>query len=67
MIQIRDDKDRLILAIDENGKIAISRFSDMSDQYKDYLKNIYSELTGINENKVTQFLNFEESESILCS
>lgn len=67
MMKVYDDKKRLILAIDETGKIAISRFSDMTDYYKFYLRDVYSDLTGIDKNKVIQFLDFKEDKSILCS
>ena len=66
-MQVYDDQNRLILAVNEDGKIAISRFVDMKDCYKNYIIDLYSNLTGVDKNKVEKFLGFKEGQSILCS
>lgn len=68
--QIKDDKDRVIISIGNNGKIAIARYLDLCDDIKDYIIDFYRETTSANEKdiqKLRKFLNFETKEVSFCS
>ena len=58
--EVRDEQDRVIIIANDKGKIAISRFPDLSDEYKEYIIGIYVESTGEDSDKVRKFLNYED-------
>ena len=62
-----DDKGRTILAIGDNGRLAIARYPDLSKEYKDYVVDCFRQLTDGDWQKLERFLNFEEDDSEFCS
>ena len=40
--EVADDKDRVIISANDNGKIAIARFPDLSEEYKEYIIKTYT-------------------------
>jgi len=69
VVEIIDDKDRVILTIGDNGKLLVGRFPDMTEQYKNYLIEVYSETVKCTEDDIKDlisFLNFEDDEDEFC-
>jgi len=64
---VRDEKNRVILSIGEKGKVAASRYPDLTESCKDYIVDVYKELTNENLDEIRRFLNYEEEEDLFCS
>ena len=64
-MKIFDEKNREIFEI-KAGKIIIFRYNDLSDEYKDFIATLYSEMTGENPSKSKDFLNFRSEENQFC-
>ena len=64
-MKIIDEKGREIFEI-KAGKILISRYNDLSDEYKDFIAMLYSEMTGENPSKTRDFLDFKNEENQFC-
>jgi len=64
---ITDNKDRVIIKVNNKGKVAISRYVDMSDKYKEYIAQYYEDITGENSKGIIAFLNYQEHNNIFCS
>ena len=48
---IKDDKDRDIIIIRNNGQMVIARFPDMQQSIKDYIISLYKDSTDEDETK----------------
>lgn len=59
---VKDNKDRIILSVDEEGRMAASRFPDMEEEYKDYLVEMCKELTDDDPKEFRKFLDFEDDD-----
>jgi len=67
--EFTDDKDRVIFKIGDNGRIAIGRFPDLSEWYKNYIVDTYKETVDCTDEDVEaliRFLNFEDDEEEFC-
>ena len=64
--EIRDDKDRVIIKVDEKGKIAAARYPDLSEEFKQYIVETYAELTNEDPEKLKRFLDYEEEDDEFC-
>ena len=64
-VVIRDHKDRVIISIDK-GKVAVARFQDLSEEFKAYAVEVYSQLTDEDPVKLQQFLDYKEEEDEFC-
>lgn len=61
-----DHKKRVILQIDENGKVLFGRHKDMSNQDKKLLIEICEDMVSdIDKDELVKFLNFEKED--FCS
>lgn len=63
----KDDKGRPIIKINDLGELVVGRYVDMTDECKDYISTLYSELTGTDVKKIRTFLNYESDEGEFCS
>ena len=63
---IRDNKGRTLLEV-KGGRCLVSRFTDMSKSTKDFIIEIFTDLTGNSDVKVRKFLDFESEEQEFCS
>ena len=66
-VTITDDKDRTILVIGDNGKIAVARYPDLKPEYKKYAVKFFREATSGDWQKLERFLDFKEDDSEFCS
>jgi len=64
---ITDKKGRVVLRMNKKGKLALSRFPDLTDKEIKYLAKIYNELSGKDIKEVEEFLKFKEEETQFCS
>lgn len=64
---ITDNKDRVIIKVNDKGNVAISRYIDMNDRYKKYITQYYEDITGENSKGIIAFLNYQEHNDIYCS
>jgi len=70
MYSIEDDKKRTVIALSEEGEIAIARFPDMSDKLKDLIVEFYKTAAVREEldvERLQQFLNYETNNHEFCS
>ena len=59
---VKDNRNRILMR--NNGdKVAVARFPDLDETLKDYLAQLYVDLTGNEISKVEQFLNYENEEN----
>jgi len=63
----KDEKGRPIIKINDNGELVVGRYVDMTPTCKDYVASVYSELTGTDNKKIMDFLNYESDEGEFCS
>lgn len=64
---VKDNKNREIIKIDDNGTILIGRYVDMAEDCKKFICEIYCDLTQTDPKIVMDFLNFESDEGEFCS
>lgn len=64
---IKDDKSREVIRINDKGQICIARFPDMSDSFKEYLMDLYMEVTDEDPQKLRDFLDYKTEENEFCS
>lgn len=64
--KMKDKNGKTILKI-KNGKILIARFTDMGEEMKDNVSDIYVELTGNDKQDIKSFLNYDEEKFEFCS
>jgi hypothetical protein len=64
---LTDEKDRVIASVSDEGKIAVSRQPDMTQEMKEYIVDVFSDLTGQDPQEIMAFLNYEEEEELFCS
>lgn len=65
-IIIRDEKGRDVIKINEKGRIAIARFPDMSKETKDYIIELYGEVTNEDPSKLMEFLEYKCENNEFC-
>lgn len=63
---IKDEKGRDIIKINDKGRIAIARFTDLSDNTKDYILKLYEEVTSEDPAKLKDFLDYKSEENEFC-
>ena len=66
-MNIVDKKGRDIIVFNKKGDPAIARFPDLDEAEKEYMVEVYVELTGEDPDKVMKFLNYESDENEFCS
>lgn len=66
-MKIKDEKGRTVIAVNKKGKIAIARFPDLSDEFKDYLVKTAVVVTDIDPQKLRDFLDFKTDQNEFCS
>lgn len=63
---VKDDKGRVVVR-ERGSKVAIARFPDMDRKTKEYVANVYADLTREDAQKAMKFLNYESDENEFCS
>jgi hypothetical protein len=67
-VEIKDKKGRTLLHMNRKGKLALSRFTDLSETE---ISNLVEFYCGLDEEaspyKIEQFLRFEEDDEKFCS
>jgi hypothetical protein len=66
MILIKDDKDRVLLKVNEHGQVVIGRYEDLSEELQVQVIDIFVELTGKDRNKAKAFLEYKDDEDAFC-
>jgi len=67
---VKDNKGRVLFILNENGRMAIARYKDMDENFKQYIVNYYRDMTSEPQEKIDsliKFLNFEEDADEFCS
>ena len=66
--EVKDKKGRILLHISKKGKLALSRFPDLSEKEINGLIEIYHDLDpSSNPKDIESFLRFEENNEKFCS
>ena len=63
---IKDEKGREIININNNGKIAVARFPDMSDAVKEYIIDLYKDMTNEDIELIKDFLEYKAEDNQFC-
>jgi len=66
---IKDNQDRTIITIGDNGKIVVGRFPDLSEEYKDYIVRVYVDTVECSDKDIEElidFLDFKEEDDEFC-
>jgi len=67
-VEIKDKKGRVVLHMNKRGKLALSRYADLSKVENDKLADLYCELDSeATRQEIEDFLNFEEQKEKFCS
>jgi len=69
-LDVKDSKKRTIISINDNGRIVIGRYTDLTAKEKNYIAEIYNELTGEDIGIINCFLNYDGKglgENLFCS
>lgn len=64
--EIKDKKGRTLMHINAQGKVALTRFKDLSDEEIDKIAEIYHAVTQNDIEEAKKFLRFEGDEKF-CS
>lgn len=64
---VKDEKGRILISVNDKGRIAISRYVEMDVATKDYVAETYSNLSGEDMDDVMAFLNFEVDTDLFCA
>lgn len=64
---IEDENGKVVMEINNKGHIAISRSPNMTKDFKDYLVEVYSEITGEDPREIRDFLDYKNEENEFCS
>jgi hypothetical protein len=67
---VKDNKGRVLLVLSDNGRLAVARYEDMDEAFKQYIINYYKDMTIEPQEKIdklVRFLNFEEDTDEFCS
>lgn len=64
---LTDENDRVVASVSDEGKIAVSRHPDMTQEMKECIVDVFSDLTGQEPSEIMAFLNYEEGEELFCS
>ena len=64
---VKDKKGRPIIKVDGNGNILVGRYVDMEEICKEFVCEVYCDLTGGDPVKIMSFLNYESNEGEFCS
>jgi len=64
---IRDGKGREMIRIGDNGRIAIARYPDYTEEAKQYILSIYKDTTNGDIVKLRDFLDFKTEENEFCN
>jgi hypothetical protein len=66
--EIKDRKNRILLHMNRKGKLALSRFPDLTEEEISGIAKIYCELDeSANAKDIEKFLRFEEENEKFCS
>lgn len=65
--RVIDSRGRPMISVNDNGRIAITRYPDMNDNCKNYIVKTYTELTDEKEGAVRDFLDYKKEEFQFCS
>ena len=66
-ITYHDKKDRVVMSINKSGRVVIGRYHDMENEIKEYLMEVFEELTKQSQEKTKRFLDFEDEEDVFCT
>jgi len=64
---VKDIKDRVIISVSDDGQIATARYEDLSEECKDFIIDVYKDLTDEDPVKLRDFLDFKEHGDSFCS
>jgi len=66
--EVKDKKGRVLLHISRKGKLALSRFPDLTEEEVSNLVELYCELDeGSDPVEIEKYLRFEEDDEKFCS
>jgi len=66
--EVKDQKGRVLIHMSKKGKLALSRFPDLTNKEVNGLSQLYCQLdSSANPIEIEKFLRFEEEEEKFCS
>jgi hypothetical protein len=66
--EVKDSKGRILLHMNRKGKLALSRFPDLTEEEVSGLVKLYCELDAkASAESIEKFLRFEEEDENFCS
>ena len=64
--EIKDSKGRVLIYCNKKGKLALTRYPDLTQEEIDGMVEVYHELSGDSKEEINNFLTFQ-SEEKFCS
>jgi hypothetical protein len=65
-IKIVDAEGRVLIQMNEKGRLVIGRYTDLHPEVKKYAVDLFVELTGKDRDKIQKFMDFDEDDDTLC-
>ena len=65
--ELKDKKGRILVHMNRKGKLALSRFPDLSEEEITKLTEFYHKMSGDNPVDIRKFLKFEDEDEKFCS
>jgi hypothetical protein len=66
-LEVVDNKGRIILKVNDKGEMATARYVDLEQGYKDYIIQMFRDMTDKDIDKLKKFLDYEEDTDEFCS
>ena len=63
---IQDEKGRDIIVINDKGETAFARFPDLDVETKEYMIEVYREISNEDSQKLRDFLDYKSDEDEFC-
>ncbi len=65
-LEVVDNKGRIILMVNDKGEMATARYVDLEQRYKDYIIQMFRDMTDKDVDKLKKFLDYEEDTDEFC-
>ena len=63
---LKDKEGRTLLTV-QGGRVLVARFPEMDNDLKDAIWHFYREITGDNDKRIKDFLDYNSDENDFCS
>jgi hypothetical protein len=65
--ELKDNKGRILVHMNRKGKLALSRYPDLSEEEITNLTEFFHEMSGKNPVDIKSFLKFKNDDEKFCS